>query len=132
MFKNTKAFSSFSVDDIEKAKSFYSETLGLESSDGGMGTLSLHVSEGSEIVIYPKGEDHEPASFTVLNFRVDDIDAAVEALTGKGVQFEHYENEELPQDEKGVLRGLSAGMGPDIAWFKDPAGNILSVLQEKE
>lgn len=131
MFKNTKAFSGFSVGNIEKAKEFYGETLGLKVTDGAMGTLALHVAGGTRIMIYPK-PDHEPATFTILNFPVDDIDAAIDALKEKGVQFEHYDNDDLPQDEKGVLRGLSAGMGPDIAWFTDPAGNILSILQEAD
>lgn len=127
MFKNTKSFSSFSVDDIEKAKTFYSETLGLEVTEGEMGTLSLHLSGGTEIMIYPKGEDHEPATFTILNFPVDDIVKAVDQLTGRGVLFEQYEGD-LETDVKGIFRGE----GPMIAWFKDPAGNILSVIQESE
>lgn len=131
MFRNSKAFSGFSVGDIAKAKAFYGETLGLDvRQEGDMG-LTLHLAGGTTIFVYPK-EDHQPATFTILNFVVDDIDATMDALKDKGVQFVHYNNDELPQDEKGVLRGLSAGMGPDIAWFEDPAGNVLSVLQEAE
>jgi len=130
MFKKTKAFSGFSVDDLEKAKAYYGETLGVDIQEEGDVGLTLHLAGGTRIFVYPK-DDHQPATFTILNFMVDDIDAVVDALTDKGVQFEHYDNDDLSQDEKGVFRGLSVGMGPDIAWFKDPAGNILSVLQEK-
>jgi catechol 2,3-dioxygenase-like lactoylglutathione lyase family enzyme len=126
MFKDTRAFSGFSVDDLQKAKEFYGQTLGLEVSEINEG-LQLHIAGGSIIFIYPK-ENHSPAIFTILNFPVDDIDQAVDELTKAGVQFEHYEGQ---TDEKGIARGSSAGMGPDIAWFKDPAGNILSVLNEK-
>lgn len=129
MFKNTEAFNSFSVDDIKKAKKFYGETLGLKVTDGAMDTLALHLTGSTRIMIYPK-PNHEPATFTILNFPVEDIDAAIDTLKDKGVKFIHYDDDNLPQDEKGVLRGLSAGMGPDIAWFEDPAGNVLSVLQE--
>ncbi len=130
MFKDTKAFSGFSVDDIEKAKTFYSEILGLEVKDGGMeGMLALQTAGNNTMFIYKK-PDHTPATFTILNFPVDDIDEAVDELVQKGVKFEHYTGD-IATDEKGVLRGLSANMGPDIAWFKDPAGNVLSVLQEK-
>lgn len=128
MFKNTKAISGFSVDDIDKAKKFYEETLGLEvSGPNEMGILTLHISGGATIIIYPK-DNHKPATFTILNFPVDDIDQAVDALKSKGVTFEHYDN---MTDEKGIARGISQKKGPNIAWFKDPAGNILSVLQEK-
>jgi catechol 2,3-dioxygenase-like lactoylglutathione lyase family enzyme len=121
VFKDTKAFSGFAVDDVEKAKEFYGETLGLDVKiDHGM--LELHIAGGTDILVYPK-PDHSPATFTVLNFPVDDIDEAVDELTNAGVRFERYDGFE--QDEKGVFRDE----GPNIAWFKDPAGNILSVLE---
>ncbi len=129
MFKDTKAFSGFSVNDMDKAKAFYAEVLGLEIKDEGMGIISLQIAGSNPIIIYPKS-DHAPATFTILNFPVEDIDEAVDELTQKGVKFEHYSGDLAP-DEKGVLRGLSNNMGPDIAWFKDPAGNILSILQNK-
>ena len=126
MFRDAKAFSSFSADDLNKAKEFYGETLGLEVSDSKEG-LELHISGGGQVFIYPK-PNHTPASFTVLNFPVDDIEKAVDELTARDVQFESYEGE-LKTDEKGIFRGASRGEGPNIAWFKDPAGNILSVLE---
>lgn len=126
MFKDTKAFSGFSVDDVPKAKAFYSDTLGLDVEEGGMGTLLLHIAGGNDVLIYPKGADHTPASFTILNFPVDDIERAVDELTERGVQFERYSGEIEP-DERGIFRGG----GPLIAWFKDPAGNILSVLEQE-
>jgi catechol 2,3-dioxygenase-like lactoylglutathione lyase family enzyme len=130
MFKDTPTFSSFAVNDTAKAKAFYGETLGLDLEEdkemGGM--LTLHFKTGGNVMIYPK-ENHEPASFTVLNFVVDDVDAAVAALQDKGVAFEHYEDGPIKTDEKGIARGKAAGMGPDIAWFKDPAGNVLAVLE---
>ncbi len=128
MFKKTKAFSSFSVNDIQKAKEFYSKTLGLElSEDLEMnGLLSLHIAGGAKILIYPKA-NHTPATFTVLNFPVDDVEEAVDELTSRGVCFEIYKEGELKTDEKGIFRGR----GPKIAWFKDPARNFLSVLEEK-
>jgi catechol 2,3-dioxygenase-like lactoylglutathione lyase family enzyme len=123
MFKNTKAFSGFSVNDLQKAKEFYRETLGLEVSEN-MG-LELHIAGGNNIFVYPK-PNHTPATFTILNFLVDDIEKAVGELTEKGVIFEKY-GEPIMTDEKGIHRGE----GPTIAWFKDPAGNILSVLEQK-
>ena len=127
MFENSKAFSGFSVDDVPRAKAFYRETLGLNvSEDGEHGLLFLHLAGDRDTLIYPK-PDHIPASFTVLNFPVDDIDAAVEELTARGVSFERYEGTEMETDEKGIFRGG----GPYIAWFKDPAGNVLSVLQDR-
>jgi catechol 2,3-dioxygenase-like lactoylglutathione lyase family enzyme len=123
MFKDSKAFSTFSADDIPRAKQFYGETLGLDVSDE-MDGLALHLAGGGEVFIYPK-EDHVPATFTVLNFPVEDVDEAVDRLTAAGVTFERYEGFE--QDEKGIARG-GEDRGPTIAWFKDPAGNILSVL----
>ncbi|MDH6108897.1 catechol 2,3-dioxygenase-like lactoylglutathione lyase family enzyme [Kitasatospora sp. MAP12-15] len=122
MFGNTKAFSGFSVDDLQRAKQFYGETLGLNVSEEH-GMLHLHLAGGGEVLAYPK-PGHTPASFTILNFPVADIDQAVDELASRGVQFERYPN--LPADEKGIFRGG----GPLIAWFTDPAGNILSVLQE--
>jgi predicted enzyme related to lactoylglutathione lyase len=125
MLKIAKAFSSFSVDDVPKAKQFYSEVLGLDVSEPPMpGLIQLDI-DGNEVIIYPK-DDHEPATFTVLNFPVDDIDAAVDELKQRGIKFEKYEGE-IKTDDKGIARDSS---GPQIAWFKDPAGNILSVVQE--
>ena len=123
MFANTKAFSGFAVDDLEAARAFYEETLGLKTSEQ-YGLLALHLAGDRDTMIYPK-PDFEPATYTILNFSVDDIDEAVDELAARGVSFERYDGFE--QDEKGVSRGE----GPNIAWFKDPAGNILSVLQEK-
>jgi len=127
MFKNTKAVSSFSVNDLQKAKGFYQQTLGLETTEDVMGIITLHLKGGGEVIIYPK-PNHEPATFTVLNFQVPDIEKAVDELTKSGITFEQY-RAPMKTDEKGILRGQ--GGGPDIAWFKDPAGNILSVLQER-
>jgi predicted enzyme related to lactoylglutathione lyase len=121
MFENTRAFSGFSVDDIPKAKRFYGETLGLRVSEEH-GMLTLHIAGDRDTLVYPK-PDHTPAAFTILNFPVDDIDAAVDQLTARGIRFEMYDG---MVDEKGISRK----MGPPIAWFKDPAGNILSVLQQ--
>jgi catechol 2,3-dioxygenase-like lactoylglutathione lyase family enzyme len=126
MFKNTKAYSGFSVNDLEKAKEFYGQTLGMEIGESSAGFV-LKVAGSNPILVYPK-DNHTPATFTILNFPVDDIDQAVDALAKKGIVFEHYEN---MTDDKGIARGISAHMGPDIAWFKDPAGNILSVLHEE-
>jgi predicted enzyme related to lactoylglutathione lyase len=126
MFEKTKAFSGFSVDDLTQAKKFYGETLGLNVSveDEANGLLGLHIHDGGDILIYAK-PNHTPATFTILNFPVDDIEKAVGELIDKGVRFERYENAGM--DEKGISR---ASGGPLIAWFKDPAGNILSVLQQ--
>jgi catechol 2,3-dioxygenase-like lactoylglutathione lyase family enzyme len=124
MFEHTKAFSGFSVDDLPKAKQFYGETLGLRVSEEN-GLLFLHIAEGHDVLAYPKGEQHTPATFTILNFPVDDIDKAVDELAARGVRFERYDG--FAADEKGVHRLQE---GPPIAWFKDPAGNILAVLQE--
>jgi catechol 2,3-dioxygenase-like lactoylglutathione lyase family enzyme len=119
----TKAFSGFAVPDVAAAKAFYGDILGIKVSDEEMGLLNLQLGEGREIIVYPK-PDHTPATYTILNFPVDDIDAAVDELAGKGVQFLRYEG--FDQDDKGIARGLE---GPQIAWFTDPAGNVLSVLQ---
>jgi predicted enzyme related to lactoylglutathione lyase len=128
MFKETKAFSGFSVNDLQKAKVFYGQTLGLEVSEVPEmeGLLTLHIAGGSNILIYPK-PNHTPATFTILNFPVDNIEQAVDELTKRGVRFEIYNEEDFKTDKKGVFRGG----GPLIAWFKDPAGNILSVLEVK-
>jgi len=123
MFENTKAISGFSVDDIPRAQQFYGETLGLKVTEAN-GLLTVHIAGDRPTIVYPK-PDHTPAEFTILNFPVDDIDAAVDALVARGVEFERYDG--MEQDERGVMR---AG-GPYIAWFRDPAGNILSVLQER-
>jgi len=122
MFAETKAFSGFSANDIPAARKFYGETLGLNVSESD-GLLFLHIAGSNDLVIYPK-DNHEPATFTVLNFPVKNIDETVDELTKRGVTFERYEG--LDQDDKGIERS----MGPPIAWFKDPAGNILSVLDE--
>jgi len=121
MLRETKAFSGFSVDDIGAARAFYGDTLGLEVSEEH-GLLTLHLAGGGTAIAYPK-PNHEPATFTILNFPVDDIDAAVDWLAERGVAFERYPG--FDQDERGIMRDN----GPAIAWFRDPAGNILSVLQ---
>ena len=122
MFANSNAFSGFAVDDVPRAREFYGDTLGLRTSEEH-GMLTLHLAGDTNVLVYPK-PDHTPATFTVLNFPVDDIDEAVDALAERGVELERYEGFE--QDEKGVARGN----GPDIAWFRDPAGNVLSVLEQ--
>lgn len=127
MFKDTKAFSGFSVDDLQKAKKFYGEVLGLNVVDNPMGLIELHIAGGNHILVYPK-PNHEPATYTVLNFPVKNIDETVDELIKKGITFEQYGGQ-IKTDEKGITRG--GDRGPNIAWFKDPAGNILSVLEEK-
>jgi predicted enzyme related to lactoylglutathione lyase len=122
MLQNSPAFSGFSTNDLDAAKQFYGETLGLDVRSTEMGTLDVKFAGGGSAVIYPK-ENHEPASFTILNFPVPDIDAAVDRLVAAGVTMERYEG--LGQDERGIARQYP----PPIAWFKDPAGNILSVIQ---
>lgn len=124
MLHDSPAFTGFSVDDVEKARAFYAQTLGLEVTDAN-GMLTLHLTGGHRVLVYPKGEQHRPATFTVLNFPVPDIEAAVVALTDLGVRFERYEGTPVETDDKGIFRGG----GPLIAWFTDPAGNVLSVLQ---
>ena len=126
MFKDTKAFSSFSVNDLAKAKQFYGETLGINVKESEEG-LELRIPGSTPTFIYSK-PNHTAASFTILNFPVSDIDAAVDELTKRGVRFEIYNQGELKTDSKGIARG-GPGKGPTIAWFKDPAGNFLSVLQ---
>ena len=124
MLADSPAFSGFSVNDIDAARRFYEETLGLRTSDDGSdGMFRLHMGGGGYVFVYAK-DDHTPATFTVLNFPVPDVEKAVDELTGRGVRFQRYE--EPPTDEKGIMR---AG-GPLIAWFTDPAGNVLSVLQQ--
>jgi catechol 2,3-dioxygenase-like lactoylglutathione lyase family enzyme len=125
LFKDAKAFSSFSVNDLKQAKEFYGQTLGLDVSESAEG-LELR-NKGTTVFLYPK-PNHTPASFTVLNFPVDDIETAVEELETMGIRLEHYDLPDIKTDERGIFRG---DPGPQIAWFKDPAGNILSVLEEK-
>jgi predicted enzyme related to lactoylglutathione lyase len=122
MFKDSSAFSGFSTDDLAKAKKFYGDTLGVDVTEQD-GVLALHLGGGYEVIIYPK-ENHEPATFTVLNFPVSNIDQAVDRLTQAGVQMERYEG--FDQDPRGIMRS----QGRPIAWFKDPAGNILSVIEQ--
>jgi catechol 2,3-dioxygenase-like lactoylglutathione lyase family enzyme len=124
MLKDSKAFSGFSVNDIQKAKEFYGQTLGLKVSESH-GLLTLHLAGGNNILIYPK-PNHAPATFTILNFPVGNVDKAVDELAKRGVRFEIYNTPDIKTDKKGIMRGK----GPTIAWFKDPAGNIFSVLDE--
>jgi len=124
MLHDSEAFSGFSVNDLDEGKEFYSQTLGLDVEQNEQGLL-LNIAGGKQVFVYPKA-DHVAATYTILNFPVDDIDQAVDELTSKGVAFEQYPD---MTDEKGIARGLSVNQGPDIAWFKDPAGNFLSVLQ---
>jgi len=124
MFKDSKAFSGFAVKDLAAAKTFYGETLGLDARDGPMGMLELHLGTGAVVLVYPK-DDHQPANYTILNLPVKDVDAAVDQLTKAGVKMEHY-GTDFGQDEKGIARGE----GPTIAWFKDPSGNTIAVLDE--
>ena len=124
MLKDKKAFSGYSTDDVQAAKQFYGETLGLDVTEEGPG-ISLHLPGDHNVLVYGKGEGHEPATFTVLNFQVDDIEAAVDELTDRGIEFERYEDDELDTDAKGIMRGN----GPPIAWFKDPGGNVLAVIE---
>ena len=124
MLDKAKAFPSFSTNDVAKAKKFYQDTLGLEVSDDEMGALQLHLAGGTNVFVYPK-PNHAPATFTVLNFPVPSVDAAVDYLTARGIRFEIYDDENIRTDDRGIM----IGEGPRIAWFKDPAGNILSVLE---
>jgi predicted enzyme related to lactoylglutathione lyase len=125
MLRESRTFSSFSVNDIQKAKKFYGQTLGLEVSESNS-LLKLHLAGGTAALIYPK-PNHSPATFTILNFPVDSVEKAVDELSKRGVHFEIYDEPNLKTDKKGISRGR----GPVIAWFKDPAGNILSVLEQK-
>ena len=124
MLQHSEAFSGFSADDIAQAKTFYGGTLGVEVSEAN-GMLTLHLGGGTDVLVYPK-DNHVPATFTVLNFPVEDVEGTVDELSTRGVQFEKYDEPDFKTDEKGIARG----MGPTIAWFKDPAGNILSVHDE--
>ncbi|MEW2006774.1 VOC family protein [Microbacterium sp. NPDC079208] len=125
-FTAENAFSGFSVDDIDAAKEFYGTTLGLDVEVNAMGFLDLRLPRGGSILVYAK-PNHTPASFTILNFPVADVDAAVEELNERGVQTKIYGDDEFPSDSRGIVRGN--GHGPDIAWFRDPAGNVLAVMQ---
>ncbi|HSB27211.1 MAG TPA: VOC family protein [Pyrinomonadaceae bacterium] len=124
LFRESGAFSSYSVNDLKRAKDFYATTLGLEVTEMPEG-LQLKLADGFEVFLYPK-PNHTPATFTVLNFTVDDIEEAVDELRSLGVQLEKYDQAEIRTDDKGIMRGP----GPQIAWFKDPAGNVLSVIEE--
>jgi catechol 2,3-dioxygenase-like lactoylglutathione lyase family enzyme len=129
VFTTTNAFSSFSVDDLDAARQFYSETLGLKVTDSEMGTLDLTLGNGSRVFVYPK-PNHEPATFTVLNFDVDDIDKAVDELNSRGVTTKIYADDEIPDmpnDERGITRDEENSMA--IAWFRDPAGNVIALMQ---
>ena len=125
-FTAENAFSGFSVDDIDAAREFYGTTLGLDVEVNVMGFLDLRLPRGGSILVYAK-PTHTPASFTILNFPVADVDAAVEELNERGVQTKIYGDDEFPSDFRGIVRGN--GQGPDIAWFRDPAGNVLAVMQ---
>jgi predicted enzyme related to lactoylglutathione lyase len=129
MLEDSKAFNGFAVDDVGTAKEFYGEKLGLKVTalNDEEELMELHLNSDRPTLFYVK-PDVEPGNSTILNFPVDDIDEAVDGLAAKGIEFEKYDG--MDQDEKGVMRGIAAGRGPDIAWFKDPAGNILSVLKE--
>lgn len=124
MFSSARAFSGFSVDDIPAARAFYGETLGMAVTENDMGILELELGNGARVIVYGK-PNHEPASFTILNFEVDDVEAAVEELNSRGVVTKIYDDAQFPTDATGIARGR----GPDIAWFRDPAGNVLSVLK---
>ena len=129
MLKNSKAFSSFAVRDLEAARKFYTQTLGVDVSDvpGMQGLMQLNLASGVKILVYPK-PDHAPATFTVLNFPVENVERAVDALVERGVRFEIYKEGPVKTNGKGIASG---GPGPRMAWFKDPSGNILSVLEER-
>jgi catechol 2,3-dioxygenase-like lactoylglutathione lyase family enzyme len=130
MLQDSKAFSGYSVTGVKQAREFYEGVLGLTVSEQeGMG-LDLHLGNGTHVFLYPK-DDHQPATYTVLNFQVDDIDAIVDGLVAKGVTFEKYDDiDEIKQDDKGIARSDDPARGPSIAWFKDPFGNILSILSD--
>ena len=130
MFRKAKAFSGFSVDDLAKAREFYGKTLGLEIiEDEKMGIMTLRLGTGAEIVVYPKGAGHTPATYTMLNFAVSDVEKAVDELCSRGVRMQRYEGFE--QDAKGIMRSGGRNTGPSIAWFTDPSGNIISVIEQK-
>ena len=128
MFQPMYGFSGFSVKDLAETERFYTKTLGLKAETGPSG-LQISLPGGASVFAYPKGEDHQPATFTILNFKVKNVDEAVAELGRRGVTFERYEG---MTDESGVARGLAHDRGPDIAWFQDPSGNILSVLQDEK
>jgi len=128
MLTTSHGFSGFSVTDVDESRRFYQDVLGLDVSTNEMGILDIALpAGGAHVLVYPK-DDHVPAVFTILNFAVDDIDRAIDELEAAGVSLERYEG--MPQDERGVMRGKAAGQGPDIAWFLDPSGNILSILSD--
>ena len=129
MLKDTKAFSGFSVDNIQRAKEFYSHTLGLQVSEVYDGQLlELHLASGMKVLIYPKA-NHTPATFTILNFPVDNLEQTMEELGKRSIHFEIYNEGDVKTDKRGISSSTS---GPKIAWFKDPAGNILSILEQKQ
>ncbi|HVZ67069.1 MAG TPA: VOC family protein [Patescibacteria group bacterium] len=128
MLKDNKTFSSFSTNDLSKAKEFYGDTLGIETKENEMGTLELHLGHGGMAMIYPK-PDHKPATFTVLNFLVDDVEKTVDELASKDIHMEHYDMGDYKSDEKGIMKNPDGG---SIAWFTDPAGNILSIIEDKK
>ncbi|WP_236967282.1 VOC family protein [Microbacterium aurantiacum] len=129
MFTTDRAFAGFSVDDIEAARHFYGDVLGLDVSDNVMGFLELHLDSGADMLVYAK-PNHTPASYTILNFPVRDIDAAVDDLNARGVVTKIYGDDEFPSDSRGIVRATDRG--PDIAWFRDPAGNVLAVYEDDE
>lgn len=129
MLQDFNTFNSFSTNDLAAAKIFYSEKLGLRVKENEMGILEIKAAGSNAFVVYPKGDDHQPANFTILNFEVKDIEKVVDHLTSKGITFEQYP-EPMKTDEKGICWNTSDEPGPNIAWFKDPAGNILSIMAE--
>jgi catechol 2,3-dioxygenase-like lactoylglutathione lyase family enzyme len=124
MFTTTGAFSGFSINDLEAARHFYGDVLGLDVTVNEMGFLNLHLASGATVLAYVKGEAHSPATFTILNFEVSDVESAVDDLNSRGVVTTIYNDSGAPVDAKGIMRGR----GPDIAWFTDPAGNVISVI----
>lgn len=129
MLTYSNAFSSFSVADLDEARSFYANTLGLTIIESEMGTIDIRLNDSCTVIAYPKGKAHQAASFTILNFVVDDLEAAVDQLTRQGIRFEQYGGE-IKTDEKGIFHGKEKDRGPNIAWFKDPSDNILSLIEE--
>ena len=125
MFSPDGAFSGFSIRDKDESLRFYRDALGLDVSENEMGFLTLHLASGANVLAYVKGDGHQPASYTMLNFEVDDIDEAVDELNARGVVTTIYNGTGTPVDEKGIMRGN----GPDIAWFTDPSGNVMAVIQ---
>jgi len=131
VFHHAKPFSGFSVNSLDQARSFYHDTLGVDIDETPMGMLQLKIDDDTKVFVYEK-PDHAPATFTILNFVVEDIDTAVDELASKGITFERYPDMPTTQDEKGIMRSRGANTGPSIAWFKDPAGNILALIQANE